>query len=312
MTADKIPAELLDLTKTGSHKFTSVLDLVGVSVRITSSPTTGGSSTGGTSGGQSSQGGQSGQTGRSSGQTGQSGQSSQTGQSGQSGQASQTGQSTGGASAQKPIVVTPAFPDDPTQAATFLTQLLDHVTVNPVPAFPGRININQASKTLLLGIPGMTSDIVDQIISNREPEFTGQHPEQQYETWLYAQAIVKLADMKALQPFITTGGSVYRGQIVGFFDDGGPSHRVEVVVDASPLNANTALSLTSPPTSTTTDQTTTGTDQTSSSSAQSSASSTSSTSTEPVIGVPRILFWRDISHLGRGFSLDTLGAAAAQ
>ena len=109
---------------------------------------------------------------------------------------------------------------------------------------------------------------------------------------------------------ITTGGSVYRGQIVGYFDDGGPSHRVEVVVDASPLNANSAITLTSPNSQTTTDQSTTGTDPSSSTGTSSSSTTTSSTSTQPVIGVPRILFWRDISHLGRGFSLDTLGAGA--
>jgi hypothetical protein len=123
--------------------------------------------------------------------------------------------------------------------------------------------------------------------------------------------------MKALQPFITTGGSVYRGQIVGYFDDGGPSHRVEVVVDASPLNANNAITLTSPNSQSTTDPTTTSTDPTSTSTDSTSGTGTSSgstaqstTSTQPVIGVPRILFWRDISHLGRGFSLDTLGAGS--
>ena len=195
-----------------------------------------------------------------------------------------------------------------------MSLLLDHVTTNPVPAFPGRININQASRTVLLGIPGMTPEIVEAIVSARQPEFTGQSPEMQYETWLYTQGIVTLDQMKALQPLITTGGSVYRGQIVGYFDDGGPSHRVEVVVDASPLNAENAITLTSPNSQVTTDSTATGTDtgtDTSSGSSSSTGSTTqTTTTTQPVIGVPRILFWRDISHFGRGFSLDTLGAGS--
>ena len=217
---------------------------------------------------------------------------------------------TGSTSSSGYYSVQAVFPDDATSELQSLPLLMDHATTNPVPAIPGRININQASRTVLLGIPGMTPDMVDQIISTREPEFTGQHPEMQYATWLYTLGIATLDQMKALEPFITSGGSVYRGQIIGYFDDGGPSHRVEVVVDASPLNANNAITLTSPNSQTTTDQSTTGTDPSSSTGTSSSSTTTSSTSTQPVIGVPRILFWRDISHLGRGFSLDTLGAGS--
>ena len=39
--------------------------------------------------------------------------------------------------------------------------------------------------------------------------------------------------MKALLPYVTTSGSVYRAQIVGYFDEGGPASRVEVTIDAT-------------------------------------------------------------------------------
>jgi len=39
--------------------------------------------------------------------------------------------------------------------------------------------------------------------------------------------------MKALFPFVTCGGDVYRAQVVGFFDDYGPVARAEVVIDAT-------------------------------------------------------------------------------
>ena len=39
--------------------------------------------------------------------------------------------------------------------------------------------------------------------------------------------------MKTLLPFITAGGSVYRAQILGTFDGGGPVARLEVILDAS-------------------------------------------------------------------------------
>ena len=58
--------------------------------------------------------------------------------------------------------------------------------------------------------------------------------------------------------YVTCRGGVYRGQVVGYFEDG-PAARAEVVFD------------------TTSDK-------------------------------PRRLFWRDIGHLGRGFSTATLGA----
>ena len=60
MPADQIPAELLDLTKQGSHKFTSVLDLVGVIININPSSATTGTSTSGTGGGTGGTGGASG------------------------------------------------------------------------------------------------------------------------------------------------------------------------------------------------------------------------------------------------------------
>ena len=39
--------------------------------------------------------------------------------------------------------------------------------------------------------------------------------------------------MKALQPYLTGGGDVVRAQVIGFFDESGPSMRVETVVDAT-------------------------------------------------------------------------------
>jgi hypothetical protein len=84
-------------------------------------------------------------------------------------------------------------------------------------------------------------------------------PARRHETWLLAEGLVTLEQMKALTPFITGGGRVFRAQIVGYYQGGQASSRAEVVFDAtSPL--------------------------------------------------PRIVLWRDLSHLGRGYSIETLGA----
>ena len=148
------------------------------------------------------------------------------------------------------------FPED--GIIVYISQLMDNVTVNESPTIPGRININQASRSILMGIPGMTEDIVTEILSQRLLEPDPNDPSQQHETWLLTSLIVTLDEMKQLMPFITTRGDVHRAQIVGYYEDGGTASRAEVVFDATGE-------------------------------------------------VPRIVFWRDISHLGRGYSVDLLG-----
>ncbi len=159
-----------------------------------------------------------------------------------------------------PIVIAPAFPNDPISMAVYLPVLMDNTTITSDKTIPGRININQAPRPILQGIPGMDSDMVEQILAQRETgaEQTMDASEQNHETWLLMAGIVTLDQMKKLMPFVTTGGDVYRAQIVGYYEDGGVASRAEVIFDA----------------------------------------------TGPV---PRIVSWKDISHLGRGYPLDVLG-----
>jgi DNA uptake protein ComE-like DNA-binding protein len=152
------------------------------------------------------------------------------------------------------------FGDDVTSMATYMTTLMDVVTAVDAPSIPGRININQAPREIMTGIPGMTEELLEQIISMRTPEPELEDPSRQHETWLLAEGLVTLDEMRTLLPFVCAGGDVYRTQVVGFYDDGQASSRLEVLLDATE---------------------------------------------QP----PRLLLWRDISHLGRGFSLETLGAA---
>lgn len=155
------------------------------------------------------------------------------------------------------------FPNDPVAMAGYLHLLLDEVSVNANPWIPGRLNVNQAPRTLLLGVPGMTEEIVDAIIANRQMEDTGEDPNRRFETWLLTSGIVTLDEMKPLSVLLTAGGDVHRTQVVGYFEDGGAAARAEVVIDA-----------------------------------------TQST--------PRILFWRDLSQLGRGYPLELLGVQTGE
>jgi type II secretory pathway component PulK len=156
------------------------------------------------------------------------------------------------------VIIASPIAEDLASMAIGFPLLMDNVTVNPATTIPGRININQASASVLSGIPGINEEIVSTILSSREYDSGGDRPNHNHETWLLVEGIVTLAEMKQLMPFVTGSGDVYRAQVVGYFQGGEASSRAEAVFDAT---------------------TTT----------------------------PRLLFWRDISHLGRGYAVETLG-----
>jgi Type II secretion system (T2SS), protein K len=158
--------------------------------------------------------------------------------------------------AQAPSTLTSPFTE--TGLASFLSQLMDYVTVNPAATIPGRINVNQCSRTVLMGIPGMTAELADKILAQRSADATNADSARRYETWLFEEGVVTLAEMKVLMPFICGSGRAFRAQVVGYFQGGQSSSRAEVVFEAtSPL--------------------------------------------------PRVVLWRDLSHLGRGYTLESLG-----
>ena len=140
--------------------------------------------------------------------------------------------------------------------------LLSFVSTIDGDNIPGRVNIMQASRTILAGIPGMTDQILEQIISRRnaggdEPQ-TVLSGSRQFETWLLTDRIVDLETMQLMFPFVCVGGDVFKAEVVGFFDDSVATSRAEVILD------------------------------------------------QTVPTVPRILFWRDKSHLPSGFTIETL------
>jgi DNA uptake protein ComE-like DNA-binding protein len=127
------------------------------------------------------------------------------------------------------------FTSDTAAMNEYLPLLFDNCTTISGAAIPGRININQASRIVLLSIPNMTSDMVDQIISNRTPDPASStaQADRTCPAWPLIEGIMPLATMKLILPYITAGGSVYRAQIIGHFDKGTPSTRLEVMIDAT-------------------------------------------------------------------------------
>lgn len=129
--------------------------------------------------------------------------------------------------------IAPLLEQNSAELESELIKLLDAVTVSSEETLAGRININQASRTVLLTIPGMTEDVADQIISARIEDPIEADEQQTYTLWPLLQGVVELETMKTLERYVCTGGSVYRAQIVGYYDSGGPYARLEVLFDAT-------------------------------------------------------------------------------
>ena len=115
---------------------------------------------------------------------------------------------------------------------------MESLTVYEGPSVPGRINIRQAPRAVLAGIPGIgdNEELLQEIIDAREidlddPGFLDRG--RKYETFLLDEGFVDFATMRALMPYICSGGNVYRAEIVGYFGDGRGTSRSEVVFDTT-------------------------------------------------------------------------------
>jgi len=219
------PADIeIDFTQEGRERLTSILDLIGVRTRIARPlGQTGGS---GNQGGGDQGGGDQGGGNQGGGNQGGGNQGGGNQGGGNQGGGGQSGQ-------ENLIIVEAAFSEDPTAMQTYLPLLMDNLAVNTAPMIPGRLNVNQAPRRLLMGIPGMDSILLEQIIGSRDVQLGMLQPQQVHETWLLTQGYVDLEKMKQLLPLITSGGDVYRARVVGFYDAEGPIARLEAVIDAT-------------------------------------------------------------------------------
>lgn len=102
----------------------------------------------------------------------------------------------------------------------------------------GRININIARREVLLAIPDMTETIADSIVSERPTiESSGAASAamsiRASPTWLLGEGLVDLNTFRRLGPWLTTGGDIFSFQTLGHFDQGGPTTRLEAMIDAT-------------------------------------------------------------------------------
>jgi len=221
----------LDFEQKAKHELKSILDLIGAKVEIESSKESGSSPRQGSGGGGGRQ---------------------------PPGDSKEQGNDDS-----EPTILESPFPNTPGSMGDFLPSLLENCTTDSRSTIPGRININQAPREVLAGIPEMPAEVGEQILATREPNPTGADENRLHATWILDARIVTLDQMKALLPYVTCGGDVYRAQVIGYADGGGPAARIEAVIDATEQPA-------------------------------------------------QVVFWRDLSHLGHGYPIETLGVETTE
>jgi len=173
----------------------------------------------------------------------------------------QPGQRGGGGQPRRITVKNPL--GDQSQQQQLLPTLLDKTTTKSGQELPARINVLSAPQqvlTCLTGIGtqgGLTDADVQNILQARPALSSGQPTDDIYKTtaWMYLEAKIQPRTMAALEQYITSRTQVYRVEAIGYFDEGGPTARVEAVIDTNN-------------------------------------------------GKPRVMMWRDLSELGKGYNLN--------
>ena len=184
------------------------------------------------------------------------------------------------------------FADDVDAMLEYGPILYDNLMTSDTPIV-GRININQASRTVLELFAGQEDElsdaallagvaldeltgttfsqldtwaIIDGIITERISDpyvIATEAPEMAYPFWVYTRGIVTdLAVMKQLEPYFCGQGAVFKATVIGRFDEQSPTSRIEVWIDAA----------------------------------------------EGGNKLPKIIRVRDISELGPGYAAELLGA----
>lgn len=138
-----------------------------------------------------------------------------------------------GEKASPPRMVRSPLPASGRALGETLPALLDYAAVGTETVVRGRVNLTEAPQAVLMAVPGMTEGLARRIDAQRRAMARSANAARRHPTWLLAEGLVDVSQMKSLLPFVTCGGDVYRAQVVGFFDDRGPVSRAEVVIDAT-------------------------------------------------------------------------------
>lgn len=126
---------------------------------------------------------------------------------------------------------TSPFTSSPLDLAMYTPILMDKLTTVDAKTIPGRINIMECPREILLGLPGITAEVGEQIL---EARIDGSESEtRKYETWLACEGFVTIDQMRALTPLITCGGDVFKAQVIGYMEGSAAASRIEAIVSGA-------------------------------------------------------------------------------
>lgn len=139
----------------------------------------------------------------------------------------------------------------------YFPTLYDKVTTQNNGELPARVNVNTAPQAVLSALPGFQDSDVQAILNGRPDPSSTTAPDAIFQTpaWLYTEANITPSSLQTADRYITARTQVYRVQAIGYFDGGGPTARIEAVIDTN-------------------------------------------------AGRPRIVYWRDLTELGKGYDLS--------
>jgi type II secretory pathway component PulK len=128
---------------------------------------------------------------------------------------------------------------DTSKRRQLLPLLFDKVTTSNKPELYPRVNVNTAPRAVLSALLPAVSTLADtdvQTIIDRRPTPNspdGNDPIFQTPAWLLTEANLNLTGLSGLEQYITARSLVYRIQSIGYFDGGGPTARIEAVIDGN-------------------------------------------------------------------------------
>ena len=130
------------------------------------------------------------------------------------------------------IVVQSPLQSSSPEFATLAASMLDLATVHEEPVIAGRVNLQTASESVLSTIPGLTPELVAQIVTQRA---TQDPADSNSAFWLLSRNILDLTVFRRVFPELTMGGDVFQCEIVVHRNVGGPMLRRNLILDAASM-----------------------------------------------------------------------------
>jgi hypothetical protein len=133
-------------------------------------------------------------------------------------------------SATGPIVVQSPLQSSSPEFASLMASVFDSTTVTPESVVYGRIDLQTATEIVLKTIPGLTPELVTQIVTQRA---TLDPAEAGTVAWLLSRNVLDPILFRRVFPELTMGGDVFQCDVIIHRAIGGPMLRRNLILDAA-------------------------------------------------------------------------------